>query len=93
MATELARRIEQAGLPPVNPNELMMRVAASINAGNRTSGVVNILGPQRPNAELRQKMLGVMQGHPGMLSVPMAAGIGGTALNALAPYDDDELPY
>lgn len=88
IARNLEARYATAGLSMPHPQELRVRVEQTIEALRRADAMARSGNRGTMTAPaLRNDVLGMIQGNPGMLSVPMATGFGGGVLNALAPRE------
>ena len=89
VARNLEARFHVAGLPPVRPEALRELTGASVAALRRMDATARAGGRGTVTAPaLRDSVMTNIQGNPGMLSLPIAAGMSGEVFNALAPRPD-----
>lgn len=91
VARNLEARYASANVPMPHPQELRMRAEQTVDALRRADAMVHAANRGRVHAPaMRDNVLGMIQGNPGMLSpLPIAAGLGGNVLNALSPRPDN----
>lgn len=90
VARNLEARYASAGVPMPDPAALRVRAEQTVDALRRADSIARTgrRGTMTAPA-LRDDVLGMIQGNPGMLSLPIASGMGGNVLNALAPRPDN----
>ena len=84
----LTAKFADAGLPPINPEEIMRRAQATVSEVMREDARLQGLNRRVTNPAQSNDVARVVTGRNGTLALPMIAG-GGAVANLLADYGQD----